>query len=112
MGRGGNEKETESLSVDDSWKGRGREGRWQLGELRSMSWKIFTQLLRAQAGHSLSRPEVAGERKGKAQLPIPASSESWFPGGLYKLSIVIEVHAHTVCKMYAWGMIITVATIY
>lgn len=31
---------------------------------------------------------------------------------LYKLSVVTELCAHTVCKTYAWGMIIAIATIY
>lgn len=97
----GSEK-TGPLSADVSMAGRlvgkGKRGKWPLGEPRSRPQRTFAPLppLHRRFTHA------QGQKREKAgvQLPIPASAESWFPRDLYKLSIVTELCVHPVCKTY------------
>lgn len=59
-----------------------------------------------------AKARYSWKEKGGVPATVPASTESWFPGDWYNLPMVTELYVHTVCKMYAWAVIVTIATIY
>lgn len=72
------EQRTSSGKIE-SWAEKDRE-EVAAGGTQACPRSVLEFSMHGTTAHSLSRPEVAGERKGESQLPGPASAESWFLG--------------------------------